>query len=59
MLGLSLDAARLIPVTTAEVKLRAQRPLYCALSNEKLRSVGVSMPEWRDALARYLRDPCD
>jgi dTDP-4-dehydrorhamnose reductase len=54
MLGLSLDAARLIPVTTAEVKLRAQRPQYCALSNEKLRSVGVSMPDWRDALARYL-----
>src|SRR6266851_8249285 len=47
--------ARLIPVKTADVKFRAERPQYCALSNEKLRSAGVTMPDWRDALARYLR----
>jgi len=46
--------ARLIPVNLAEVKLRVQRPRYCALSNQKLRSAGVAMPDWRDALARYL-----
>jgi dTDP-4-dehydrorhamnose reductase len=32
----------------------AKRPKYCALSNEKLQSVGIEMPEWQDALARYV-----
>ena len=45
---------RLVPVRFDEVKLRAQRPRYCALSNEKLRSVGIEMPQWQDALRRYL-----
>src|SRR5204862_146574 len=45
---------RLVPVRTADVKLRARRPQFCALSNEKLRSVGVNMPAWQEALARHL-----
>ena len=51
--------ARLIPVRMADVMLRAARPQYCALSNEKLRSADFAMPEWRDALRCYLgeRDP--
>jgi dTDP-4-dehydrorhamnose reductase len=44
---------RFEPVRLADVKLRAPRPLYCALSNEKLRSVGIDMPTWQDALRRY------
>jgi dTDP-4-dehydrorhamnose reductase len=47
--------ARLIPVTMSEMKLRAQRPQFCVLSNDKLRGVGIPMPEWRDALARSIR----
>jgi dTDP-4-dehydrorhamnose reductase len=47
--------ARLIPVRMADMTLRAARPRYCALSNEKLRSFGVLMPTWQDALARYLQ----
>jgi len=46
---------RLIPVRMADVTLRAQRPLFCALSNAKLAHAGVQMPTWRDALERYLR----
>ena len=46
--------ARLTPIRLSDVTLRAERPLYCALSNEKLRSVGIEMPAWQDALARYL-----
>jgi dTDP-4-dehydrorhamnose reductase len=38
----------------ADLSLRAERPLYCALSNVKLLSAGVVMPTWQDALARYL-----
>lgn len=46
--------ARLVPVRLADMRLRAPRPLYCALSNAKLRSVGIDMPVWQDALSRYL-----
>jgi dTDP-4-dehydrorhamnose reductase len=54
-LGLENIDARLTPVRVADVPLRAARPQYCALSNEKLRSVGVAMPSWQDALARYVQ----
>ena len=47
--------ARLEPVPFASVSLKAKRPQYCALSNAKLRAAGVEMPEWRDALRRYLQ----
>jgi dTDP-4-dehydrorhamnose reductase len=47
--------ARLEPVPFASVALKAKRPQYCALSNAKLRAAGVEMPEWRDALRRYLQ----
>jgi len=45
---------RLTPVKVADVTLKARRPQYCALSNEKLRQAGVQMPTWQDALARYV-----
>jgi dTDP-4-dehydrorhamnose reductase len=47
---------RLVPIRMADVPLRAQRPQYCALSNEKLRSVGIEMPAWQDALRRFLEE---
>jgi dTDP-4-dehydrorhamnose reductase len=50
---LGRDAA-LVPVRVADVPMRARRPQYAALSNEKLGRAGVAMPDWRDALARYL-----
>jgi dTDP-4-dehydrorhamnose reductase len=42
------------PVTTRDVTLRAERPLYCALSNAKLRAAGIEMPGWQNALQRFL-----
>lgn len=48
-------AATLEPITLADVKLRAARPRYCALANDKLRQAGISMPAWQDALARAVR----
>jgi dTDP-4-dehydrorhamnose reductase len=60
--GVAVEAARLlqrdaeiVPVRSDEVKLRARRPRYCALSNQKLAGVGVAMPAWQEALARYVR----
>jgi dTDP-4-dehydrorhamnose reductase len=50
---LGIDA-RLTPVHLADMNLRAARPVYCALSNAKLRALGIEMPSWQDALARYL-----
>ena len=32
----------------------ARRPLYCALSNQKLRDAGLVMPTWQDALRRHV-----
>jgi dTDP-4-dehydrorhamnose reductase len=44
---------KMTPVKMADVPLRARRPQYCALSNDKLRRLGIDMPTWQDALARY------
>ena len=56
------EAARLLGrpallerVSADSVKMRARRPKYCALSNDKLRGVGIEMPPWQGALARYLK----
>lgn len=45
---------RLTHVRMSDLSLRAARPLYCALSNVKLRDAGIDMPSWQDALARYV-----
>lgn len=45
---------KLVPVRMADAKLRVERPLYCVLSNAKLASVGIVMPEWMDAVSRYV-----
>jgi len=44
----------LVPVKVAEMPMKAPRPQYAALSSEKLARAGFSMPDWRDALRRYL-----
>ena len=44
----------LAPVRVADVAMRARRPQYAALSNARLRSAGVPMPTWQDAVRRYL-----
>jgi dTDP-4-dehydrorhamnose reductase len=60
-LGVAQEAKRLlnrqaeiVPVSVTEVKFRAARPQYCALSNQKLRDAGIVMPTWQDALARHV-----
>ncbi len=54
---LGLDERLLVPVSVADVRLKAARPQYAALSNRKLADAGVPMPSWEDALARYLTRP--
>ena len=45
---------RLKAVTLEELRLKAQRPRYCALANRKLAAAGFTMPAWEDALRRWL-----
>ena len=45
---------RLKPMTLESAHLKAPRPRYCALSNAKLAKAGIAMPDWKDALTRYL-----
>jgi len=47
---------RLALARMADAKLRAERPLYCALANAKLAAAGVVMPSWQTALGCHLRD---
>jgi dTDP-4-dehydrorhamnose reductase len=42
-------------ITMSGASLRAPRPNYCALSNDKLRAAGVRMPTFQDALTREVR----
>jgi dTDP-4-dehydrorhamnose reductase len=44
----------LVGVTMDQVKLKAPRPRYCALSVAKLAAAGFTMPAWQDALRRWL-----
>ena len=54
LLGQPQWEARLVPVRMSEMALKAARPQFCALANDKLRAAGVDMPAWQHALAKYL-----
>jgi len=44
------------PITAAEFKRAAKRPTNSKLSKDKLLSAGVEIPEYEDALRRYLKE---
>jgi dTDP-4-dehydrorhamnose reductase len=44
----------LSPVSTAEFPSSVKRPAYSVLRKERLYSLGIQIPQWEDALARYL-----
>jgi dTDP-4-dehydrorhamnose reductase len=44
----------LTPISVNDVQLRAARPQFAALNNEKLARAGYVMPTWQDAIGRYL-----
>ena len=52
---LNCPATQVVPVNMADLALRVPRPLNAALSNAKLAATGIVMPDWRDALQRYLQ----
>ena len=44
------------PVSSEKMARPAPRPAYSVLSAKRLRSFGIEMPSWRDALRRYLAE---
>ncbi len=42
------------PMSSQQMARPAPRPAYSVLSLARLRSLGIEMPSWRDALRRYL-----
>ncbi|NOT25621.1 MAG: dTDP-4-dehydrorhamnose reductase [Acidobacteria bacterium] len=47
-------APRLRPITMETAGLKASRPRFCALANQKLADAGFPMPTWHDSLRRWL-----
>jgi dTDP-4-dehydrorhamnose reductase len=45
---------KVIPVTTAEFPRPAKRPACSVLSSRSLQGFGIEVPDWQDALTRYL-----
>lgn len=53
--AIRLDCESLLsPITSDQVEMKAVRPKFCALSNEKVVAAGAQLPAWEDALGRYL-----
>ncbi|MGH2347094.1 MAG: dTDP-4-dehydrorhamnose reductase [Chloroflexota bacterium] len=45
-----------LPIASEPTPGRARRPSYSVLSGTRLGALGITMPPWRDALERYLRE---
>lgn len=48
-------SSKVNPVTSEEYKKTAKRPKNSMLSKDKILQTGVTIPEWEDALERYLK----
>jgi dTDP-4-dehydrorhamnose reductase len=44
------------PISTPQMPRPARRPAYSVLSSTSLECSGITMPEWQDALTRYLKE---
>jgi dTDP-4-dehydrorhamnose reductase len=53
------SASNVIPASVEHSGLRAARPLFSALSNEKLANAGIDLPSWQNALARAVAVPSE
>jgi dTDP-4-dehydrorhamnose reductase len=51
------SASNVIPASLEHSGLRVPRPLFSALSNEKLANFGIDLPPWQNALARVIGEP--
>lgn len=44
------------PIATSEAHSAVPRPAYTVLGNRVLAGVGITLPHWKDALARFMKD---
>lgn len=51
-MGLSVPV---LPITTGEAGRLAKRPAYSILGGERLASLGLTLPDWQQALKRFVR----
>lgn len=49
-----IKQTRVEPITSAELNRPAPRPQYSVLAKDGLKSVGIAMPDYHDALGRFL-----
>jgi dTDP-4-dehydrorhamnose reductase len=49
--------SNVIPASLEQSGMRVSRPLFSALSNEKLANAGIDLPPWQSALARAISQP--
>lgn len=56
VLALAALERQLLPVTSAEFPTKAQRPRNSVLDCSKAADLGVTMPAWGDALARFVAE---
>ena len=50
-----ITTCKVNPVSSEEYVTPAKRPLNSMMSKEKLKSAGIEVPTWEDALERYLK----
>ncbi len=55
LLRLTGSATRVTPTTSDAFPSAVERPKYSVLDCSKAAALGVTMPEWRDALRRFVR----
>jgi dTDP-4-dehydrorhamnose reductase len=55
IVSLTGSSARVQPISTAESKRTAPRPLYTVLANRVLADAGIHLPHWKDALGRFVK----
>ena len=53
LLGMEVEVK---PIKTSELTLKAKRPLYSAMKNEKLEKYALKPPHWIDGLRKYLTE---
>jgi dTDP-4-dehydrorhamnose reductase len=51
--------AAVLPITTAQAGRLAKRPSYSVLSQDRFAGRYTALPDWHDALSRFLKHPAD
>lgn len=54
-LGLLQKECDVQPITTDQYPTKARRPAYSVLSKDKIKALGICVPEWRESLVKFLK----